>query len=73
MEQPFILGASREAAEGTENGISPDVQRGPPPQTGVLCQWAPLPEETNSKQSLKKDIVSYTVSINYRAGWLYHQ
>lgn len=42
-------------------GASREVQRmeslltcseGPPPQMGVLCQWAPLPEETNSKQKV---------------------
>lgn len=47
-----LFGASREAAEGTENESLLTCSDGPPPQMGVLCQWAPLPEETNSKQKV---------------------
>lgn len=48
----LYFGASREAAEGTENESLLTCSDGPPPQMGVLCQWAPLPEETNSKQKV---------------------
>lgn len=66
MEQPSIMGSSKETAEGIENGFSPDMHRGPSSSEDIPHEWSPLYEETNSKaDSFKKDIVSYTVSNNH--------
>lgn len=48
--------------------------QGPPLQMAVPHKWSPLPEETSSKaDSLKKNIVSYTVSHNRLVSWLYRE
>lgn len=48
--------------------------QGPPLQMDIPHKWSPLHKETSSKaDSLKKNIVLYTVSDNHLVAWLYRE